>query len=71
MDGEINLLGGLMQEQDNKTKSGLPGLSSVPLLNRLFNDEKTEKIHTELLITLIPHILRAPDHSAVESCRCR
>lgn len=64
VDGEINLLGGLMQEQNNKTKSGLPGLSSVPLLNRLFNDEKTEKIHTELLITLIPHILRAPDHSA-------
>ncbi len=61
VDGEINLLGGLIQEQDNKTKSGLPGISSIPLLNRLFSDEKTEKIRTELLITLIPHILRAPD----------
>jgi general secretion pathway protein D len=62
-DGEINLLGGLLQEQDSKTKSGLPGISSIPLLNRLFNDEKTEKVHTELLITLIPHILRSPDPS--------
>ena len=66
VDGEINLLGGLMQEQNNKTKSGIPYLSSVPLLNRLFNDEKTEKIHTELLITLIPHILRAPDPTAAD-----
>ncbi|MCU1257391.1 MAG: type and secretion system protein [Bryobacterales bacterium] len=65
-DGEINLLGGLIQQQDNKTKTGIPGISSIPLLNRLFNDEKTEKIHTELLITLIPHILRSPDPSAAD-----
>ena len=65
-DGEINLLGGLIQEQDNKTKTGIPGISSIPLLNRLFNDEKTEKIRTELLITLIPHILRSPDPSSAD-----
>jgi general secretion pathway protein D len=62
-DAEISLLGGLIQEQDTKSKSGIPGLSSIPLLNRLFNDEHTEKARTELLITLIPHILRAPDLS--------
>lgn len=60
-DGEINLLGGLMQEQDSKIVSGLPGLSQIPLLRRLFTDEKIEKSQTELLITLIPHIVRSPD----------
>ena len=60
-DGEINLLGGLMQEQDSKVVQGLPGLSQIPLLRRLFSDEKIEKSQTELLITLIPHIVRAPD----------
>ena len=60
-DGEINLLGGLIQEQDSKVVSGLPGLSQIPLLRRLFTDEKIEKSQTELLITLIPHILRSPD----------
>ncbi|MDQ6677323.1 MAG: cohesin domain-containing protein [Acidobacteriota bacterium] len=60
-DGEINLLGGLIQEQDSKTVQGLPGLSQIPLLRRLFTDEKIEKSQTELLITLIPHIVRSPD----------
>ena len=60
-DGEINLLGGLMQEQDSKVVQGLPGLSQIPLLRRLFSNEKIEKSQTELLITLIPHIVRAPD----------
>ncbi len=60
-EGEINLIGGLIQEQNSKTKSGLPFLSNVPLLNRLFTDEKTEKSKRELLITLVPHLIRAPD----------
>ena len=60
-DGEINLLGGLLQESDSNNKSGLPGISKIPLLNRLFSDEKTEKTHDELLITLIPHVVRSPD----------
>ncbi len=60
-DGEINLLGGLMQEQDSKVVQGLPGLSQIPLLRRLFSNEKIEKSQTELLITLIPHIVRSPE----------
>ena len=60
-DGEINLLGGLMQEQDSKVVQGLPGISQIPLIRRLFSNEKTEKSQTELLITLIPHIVRSPE----------
>jgi general secretion pathway protein D len=63
-DGEINLLGGLMQIQDNLTKNGTPGLSQIPWLGRLFTFEQLEKSRGELLITLIPHIVRSPEITA-------
>jgi general secretion pathway protein D len=60
-DGEINLIGGLMQEQDSYTKNGTPGLSSIPLLGRLFTGNQTEKVRDDLVIVVIPHIVRSPD----------
>ena len=62
-DGQINLLGGLIQNQDTKTVSGIPGLANIPILRRLFTSELLEKDQTELLIVLIPHIVRGPDLS--------
>jgi general secretion pathway protein D len=63
-DGEINLLGGLMQTQESVSKNGTPGLSQIPLLGRLFSYEQVEKSRNELLITLIPHIVRSPEITA-------
>jgi general secretion pathway protein D len=63
-DGEISLIGGLMQSQDTSTKNGTPGLSSIPLLGRLFTGLQTEKVRDDLVIVLIPHILRSPDITA-------
>jgi general secretion pathway protein D len=60
-EGEVALLGGLMQTQDTRTLSGVPGLATMPLLGRLFGNENTEKDRGELLIALVPHILRSPD----------
>jgi general secretion pathway protein D len=60
-DGEVNLIGGIIQQTDSKSKSGIPGLGSIPGLGRLFSGENIEKDRTELVIALIPHILRAPD----------
>src|SRR5262249_51895259 len=44
-EGEISLLGGLIQQQDNKTVTGIPGLSSIPLLRRLFSGESETRNH--------------------------
>jgi general secretion pathway protein D len=63
-DGEINLIGGLMQEQDSSTKNGTPGLSAIPLLGRLFSGSQTEKVRDDLVIVVIPHIVRSPDITA-------
>jgi general secretion pathway protein D len=60
-DGEINLLGGLINVQDTKTKTGIPGLSSVPLLGRLFSGDEVDHTRNELMIALIPHIVRRPE----------
>jgi len=60
-EGEVNLLGGLVQSQESKTIAGVPGLSSIPVVRRLFTSEKIERSESELLIALIPRIIRTPD----------
>jgi len=59
-EGEVNLVGGLQQLQTTKQVSGIPGLSSIPVVRRLFSSESTEKDESELMIALIPHIVRTP-----------
>jgi general secretion pathway protein D len=65
-DGEVNLLGGLKQVQDSSTVSGIPGLSSIPVIKWLFSTKTVNKSSQELLIALIPHIVRRPDYSEEE-----
>jgi general secretion pathway protein D len=60
-EGEINLLGGLINQQESKQVTGIPGLSSIPLLRRLFTGESIDKERGELMIVLVPHIIRQPD----------
>jgi general secretion pathway protein D len=59
--GEVNLMGGLMQVEEDKTISGVPGLGNIPVLRRLFTSETTTKKESELVIALIPHVLRSTD----------
>ena len=59
--GEVNLMGGLMQVEEDKNISGVPGFGNIPVLRRLFTSEKVTKKESELVIALIPHILRASD----------
>jgi general secretion pathway protein D len=59
--GEVNLIGGLMQIQEQKSVSGVPFLGEVPGLKWLFSSSTVTKSETELVIVLIPHIVRAPE----------
>ena len=60
-EGEVSLLGGLIQQQETKAISGVPGLASIPLLRRLFTSESIEKNESEMLIAIVPHVVRTPD----------
>lgn len=60
-EGEVNMLAGLQQFQDTRSNSGLPGLVRVPFLRAILGSDSLDKSSNELLIALIPHIVRTPD----------
>ena len=62
-EGEVNLLGGLLENQDIKSLSGIPGLAQVPILKYLFSQTNTEHKENEIVFVLIPHIVRGQDLS--------
>jgi general secretion pathway protein D len=62
-DGEVNLLGGMLENQTTKALSGIPGLAQIPILKYLFSQTNTEHKETETVFVLIPHIVRAPEFS--------
>ena len=62
-EGEVNLMGGILTDQDIKGWSGIPGLGQIPILRYLFASEHTEKHESEIVFALIPHIVRAQELS--------
>lgn len=56
--GESNILGGLLQEQNNLAVSGTPGLGQVPLLKYLFSTQQHTIDHEEIVFLLTPHLVR-------------
>jgi general secretion pathway protein D len=63
-EGEVNIMGGLSSNQDTHNISGLPGLVDIPVLGKFFGTDHNDRTHGELLIALIPHIVRTPDYTA-------
>jgi general secretion pathway protein D len=62
--GEVALLGGLINLQDTKSVTGIPGLSSIPILGKLFSGESVDRQRGELMIVMIPHIIRRAEITA-------
>src|SRR5215467_869469 len=60
-EGEASILGGLFTKTDSKTINGWPGLAQIPLMKYLFSDNKTDRQENDILIVLIPRIVRLPD----------
>jgi general secretion pathway protein D len=56
-DGESNVLGGILNNQDVKNLSGIPGLSDLPFFKWL-SSSHIEHQRDEILIILTPHIVR-------------
>ena len=57
-EGEANLLGGMLEDLNSKSLTGMPGLSQIPLLKYLFGQTQTEHRETETVFVLIPHVVR-------------
>jgi general secretion pathway protein D len=59
-DGETSLIGGLLQQQDSETTSGLPGASSIPLIGKLLSNPSKTRTTGEVVISITPHLVRGP-----------
>jgi general secretion pathway protein D len=59
-DGEWAVIAGLVQNTDADTKVGVPGLSDIPWIGRLFSQNTIEKDRSDILIVLKPHVTSLP-----------
>jgi len=62
-EGEVNLLGGILEDTQTKNLTGIPGLASIPILKYLFSQTTTDHAENEIVFALIPHIIRGVDIS--------
>jgi general secretion pathway protein D len=63
-DGEVNILGGLIERTQSKNITGLPGLANIPILRYFGADNTSQNEDTEVLIVVIPHVIRMPGITA-------
>lgn len=60
-DGETNMLAGLIRDEERRVIGGVPGLSDLPVLGRLFAHNRNETQETDIILTLTPRIVRVLD----------
>jgi general secretion pathway protein D len=60
-EGEVSVLGGLIQKETTNAVSGLPGLGDIPLVKYLFSETQKTTMDDEVLIMLNPHVVRLPE----------
>ena len=60
-DGETNMLAGLIRDEERRVVDGIPGLSDIPGIGRIFTHTQTEVNQTDIILTLTPHIIRVLD----------
>jgi general secretion pathway protein D len=69
-DGENQILAGLIQDQDSRSNSGLPGLNAIPGIGgTLFGSTNSHAEKSEIVLSITPHIVRPayrPDLQAGE-----
>jgi general secretion pathway protein D len=65
VEGETNILGGIITDTEATSLSGLPGLKNIPIVRYFFSRETKSRDQTEIIILLTPHILRMPNIQAV------
>ncbi len=64
-DGESSLIGGIMDDSQTKSLSGIPGLAQIPILKYLFGQVNTDNEQDETVFAITPHIIRGTDINAI------
>lgn len=63
-DGQIIVLGGLLEDNVTLTSNNVPGLSSIPVLGSLFKYDSRKRTKTNLMVFLRPYVVRDARQSA-------
>lgn len=57
-DGETNILAGLIQRDERRSNTGIPGLNEAPLISKLFGAAQDSDTRTEIVLLVTPRIVR-------------
>lgn len=57
-EGETNIIAGLIRDEERTSMRGLPILSQVPILGKLFSANEKTVQETDVVLALSPHIIR-------------
>jgi general secretion pathway protein D len=60
-DGEVSLVGGILEDQETRSLSGYPWLATLPVLKYLFGQENVTRQEVEIVFAITPHIVRAEE----------
>jgi general secretion pathway protein D len=58
-DGDVNLLGGILEDTETKSLAGYPWVTQLPILKYLFGQDNKERDEDEIVFAITPHIVRA------------
>ena len=59
--GQTVLLGGLIQQAEDNTDTGVPGLNRIPVLGRLFGTTNHSRNRTELIVLITPRVVTSSE----------
>jgi type II secretory pathway component GspD/PulD (secretin) len=65
-EGETNIIGGFIKDEFRKGVQGLPGLSRLPVLGKLFGIGGNEGKETDLIFSITPRIIRLTEITAAD-----
>ena len=69
LDGETQVLAGLISDEDRRSANRVPGLGELPIAGRLFSHTRDTTSRTEIVLLITPRIVRTlarPDAGTVE-----
>ena len=58
-DGEVTLIGGILEESETNSLSGYPWVNKIPILKYLFAQNSKDQRENEIVFAITPHIVRA------------
>ena len=60
-EGEASILGGIQNKQEENNWTGIPGLSSIPILKYIFGSKDHTIQDDDIVFVVVPHIVRSQE----------